>query len=133
MLVAQLVPLALTLAGVVLAAGAHCSVSRHAPPPGWGYLYGAYEVAVPTALSAAIVWHEARVPLLVVSATVALLVGGASQWVAAHTREALTRQSDDARLSRALYRGSRWSVDLDGMIGELERRRSKVLHPHDEA
>jgi hypothetical protein len=118
----------LTAAGVLLAALSHLSVSRHSPPPGWGWVYASYELIVPGALLVALAVPSAREVAVAVAAAVAGTVGGASVVMAGVVRSALLEQRDEAQLGRVLSRSARWSTDLDGPERELRRRVERSAH-----
>ena len=111
-----------TVVGVVLAALAHLSVSRHAPPPGWGWIYALYELVVPLSLAVAVEAPHLRAEALTLAAVVALLIGGASVVMASWSRNVLVSTIDDAVLGRAVRRGTRWATDLEGPARELRRK-----------
>ncbi len=133
-----MISLALTILGVALAAGSHCSVSRQSPPTGWGYVYGAYEISVPTLLAVSIAVPTARPVAVAIAAGVALGIGVLSVWVASHAGPALREIREQASVARVMHGGiwpskpaSRieWSVDIDGPILELQRRRREHRAP----
>lgn len=122
--------LALTLAGVLVAAGAHLSISRQAPivPPSWGYLWATWEAGVPSLLAASWVWPAYAPALHAVSAAFALLVGAAAVVMAWVARGALASHLDDATAGRAVLRSGRrgWSTDLDSLERGLRARHTRT-------
>lgn len=122
--------LGLALGGVLVASLAHLSISRHAPivPPGWAYLWSAWEVGVPWLLAGAWVWPETAPLLHALAALLAVAVGLASLVVAWRASSSLPEHLTDATVGRAVVRGARWQVDLASL--EQATRRGLVRPPH---
>ena len=116
----------LTAAGVILAALSHLSVSRHAPPPGWGWVYASYELVVPLALLVALSVPGLREVAIGVAATVSATVGGASVVMAGFVRPALLEQGERARLHAPREEALRL---LSSERDRLEARLRRDQHP----
>lgn len=120
--------LLVTVVGALVASLAHLSVSRHAPPPGWGYAWAVYEAGLPLLLTAAHAWPTERHSLLAVAAALSVLAAGAGAYVASHARPALLQGLADAELGRRVQRGARWrrpsdaSIEVDRLEADLRRR-----------
>lgn len=112
--------------GALVASAAHLSVSRHAPPAGWGYAWAVYEAGLPCLLVIAIAWQGGRDELLLAATVLALLGAAVGAYVATHARPALLRDLTDAQYGRALRHGVRWrrsaaAQELDRIRADLRR------------
>lgn len=121
--------LGLALGGVIVASLAHLSISRHAPivPPGWAYLWSAWEVGVPSLLAGAWVWPAHAGSLHGIAAAFALVVGAASVLVAWQASTSLPEHMAEASVGRAVVRSHRWTTDLVSL--ERATRRGLIRPP----
>lgn len=112
-----------TAIGALVASLSHLSVSRHVPPPGWGYAWAVYEAGLPLLLLASQHAPEHATALQSVAAGVALLGGSAALLAASVARPALRRDLADAAVGRALLPATRWRKRREPSRVELELER----------
>lgn len=116
----------LTAISVVVASGAHLSVSRHAPPPGWGYVWAVYEAGTPLLLLGAHVWPLYGDALRLLAAVVAVIGATLGSIAARFAGPALKHTIAEAEFASVVRKGARWKKssakrELQGIMTELRR------------